>query len=338
MSHHLDSPEAQKDPRLDISDVYLFKGNSGTVFVMDCNPKSGPNGCHPEAMYEFKIDKSGDATPDLTFRVTFGELEDGKQTVTVRQLTGHDAGSRTAEGKVVAKGSTNEVIEGDGGLKVFAGSAGDPFFTAGPVVMAVLPATTKGAKLDLGEFHASNAENAFGNSNVNAIVLEVPNDWLGEGEDISFWGTVALATDAGGWRQVQRCATPFMSLLFDYSQVHYGEGHADYNAMEPADDKKVLGEFVEKELVAVLKANETTDDPEGYAKDLTKKLIPSVMHYKVGSDAMFSAEEQNGRGLTDKACEAIFELVLNKHIDLGVDTSDASGQLRDEFPYLSLPV
>jgi len=37
MSHHLDSPLARQDTRLDITDVYLFRGIAGTVFVMNVN-------------------------------------------------------------------------------------------------------------------------------------------------------------------------------------------------------------------------------------------------------------------------------------------------------------
>jgi hypothetical protein len=37
MSHHLDSPLARQDTRLDITDVYLFRGTAGTVFVMNVN-------------------------------------------------------------------------------------------------------------------------------------------------------------------------------------------------------------------------------------------------------------------------------------------------------------
>jgi hypothetical protein len=33
MSHHLDSPIARQDIRLDITDLYLFRGEVGTVFV-----------------------------------------------------------------------------------------------------------------------------------------------------------------------------------------------------------------------------------------------------------------------------------------------------------------
>ncbi|HJQ08125.1 MAG TPA: DUF4331 family protein, partial [Candidatus Saccharimonadales bacterium] len=211
MSHHLDSPLAQKDPRLDISDVYLFRGSSGTVFVMNVNPRSGADGFHHEAMYEFKVDKSGNAVEDLTFRVTFSERKDDKQAVTVRQLTGHEAADRMAEGTVIAEGSTDETIQGQEGVKVFAGSAGEPFYIEGRVVTAVKKAVAEGSALDLGDFDPSTAANLFGNSNVSAIVLEVPNDQLGK--TIHFWGTVVLATDAGGWRQVQRAATPLMNTL-----------------------------------------------------------------------------------------------------------------------------
>jgi hypothetical protein len=34
MSHHLDSPIARQDIRLDITDLYVFRGEIGTVFAM----------------------------------------------------------------------------------------------------------------------------------------------------------------------------------------------------------------------------------------------------------------------------------------------------------------
>ncbi|MEV0169470.1 hypothetical protein [Nonomuraea fuscirosea] len=55
MSHHLDSPLARQDPRLDISDVYLFRGTIGTTFIINVNPLSGAGAFHPEGRYEFKI-------------------------------------------------------------------------------------------------------------------------------------------------------------------------------------------------------------------------------------------------------------------------------------------
>jgi hypothetical protein len=60
MSHHLDSPLARQATRLDITDLYLFRGTAGTVFVMNSNSSVAdpryPERFHPEALYEFKVD------------------------------------------------------------------------------------------------------------------------------------------------------------------------------------------------------------------------------------------------------------------------------------------
>ena len=37
MSHHLDSPTSRKDGRLNITDLYVFDGESGTALVMVSN-------------------------------------------------------------------------------------------------------------------------------------------------------------------------------------------------------------------------------------------------------------------------------------------------------------
>ncbi|MGO9205851.1 MAG: DUF4331 family protein, partial [Candidatus Limnocylindrales bacterium] len=84
MSHHLDSPIARQDIRLDITDLYVFRGRTGTVFVINvCHSIFGPipaPGYHPEGMYEFKVDLDGDAVEDITYRITFDERDKrGKQ-------------------------------------------------------------------------------------------------------------------------------------------------------------------------------------------------------------------------------------------------------------------
>ncbi len=133
MSHHLDSPIARQDIRLDITDLYVFRGETGTVFVINvCHSIFGPipaPGYHPEGMYEFKIDSNGDAIEDITYRFTFNERDNqGKQTYAVRRLTGAEAVDPHAAGTVVAQGSTNEIISTATGLRVWAGKAGDPFW------------------------------------------------------------------------------------------------------------------------------------------------------------------------------------------------------------------
>jgi hypothetical protein len=108
MSHHLDSPIARQDIRLDITDLYVFlRGEKGTVFAMNvCHSIFGAipvPGYHPEGMYEFKVDLNGDAIEDVTYRLTLNERdEQGKQAYTVRRIAGADAVKPEAAGTVVA--------------------------------------------------------------------------------------------------------------------------------------------------------------------------------------------------------------------------------------------
>jgi hypothetical protein len=332
MSHHLDSPLAREDPRLDISDVYVFKGATGTAFVINVNPQSGDGGFHHEAMYEFKVDLSGDAREDITFRATFGERMDGKQSVKLRQLTGADATDRMADGEVVANGETDQVIMSENGVKLFAGSAGEPFYIPGPVVGAMKEAIAHGEALDLGDFDPAHAENLFGNTNVSTIVLEISDDML-DADEIGFWGTVALATDAGGWRQVQRAAHPLVNTLYDFTEID-----ADYNATQPSEDEKNYGHFVRKKTAKVVKEMDTVQQPEKHGKEVADAFFPDVLRYKIGTEAQFSLLAPNGRGLRENTPEITFEFVLGTLVDTGLGPDAATGELRDEFPYLSLPI
>ncbi len=73
MSHHLDSPIARQDIRRDTTDLYFFRGEVGTVLVINvCHSIAGavPNpGFHPEGMYEFKVDLDRDAVEEITYRI-----------------------------------------------------------------------------------------------------------------------------------------------------------------------------------------------------------------------------------------------------------------------------
>src|SRR5208337_1157378 len=96
MSHHLDSPIARQDVRLDITDLYVFRGEKGTVFLINvCHSIAGKiptPGYHPEGMYEFKVDFDGDAVEDLTYRISFDESDsEGKQRFVLRSMRGADA-------------------------------------------------------------------------------------------------------------------------------------------------------------------------------------------------------------------------------------------------------
>lgn len=336
MSHHLDSEEARRDPRLDISDVYVFRGNHGTAFVMNLNPLSGTGGFHPEAIYEFKIDINGDAVEDVTMRVTFSERDAaGSQKVTLKMYVGSAASDRDAPGVLIATGVTDQIISTVGGMKLWAGSAGEPFFIEAQVVTAVRTAVGQGTALDLGDFDPSRATNLFADTNVSAIVLELPKSITGTGV-IGFWGTSVLPTDAGGWRQINRAAKPLINTIFDFT--HGGVDPEAYNDTEPSEDAANYGNQVVDQTAAVVAAMETARNPRRHGILVRGTLFPDTLRYRVGTTAHFGVREQNGRGLIESTPEAVFEIVLNTPVKMGLDASTATGTLRDTFPYLSLPI
>lgn len=335
MSHHLDSPEAQRDPRLDISDVYLFRGETGTVFVMNCNPVSGTGGFHPEAMYEFKVDTNGDQVEDLTFRITFGGADpDGRQRVELRYLDGPAAGDRFAAGRLIAQGQTGEECSGAEGVRLWCGPAADPFFINGTVLTAVATALRAGTPVDLSGFDPDQAASVFAGTNVCGIVLEVPDEALGV-EEIGFWGTTALATDAGGWRQIQRAAKPLVGFLMHPIDSELADA---YNAGEPRDDVRDYGPRLVALVSGAVKAMGTCTDPASYAEHVRDNLLPDILRYKVGTAANFGFAAHNGRGFVERTPEVICTMVLNTAIPHGLTSDAAAGQPRHGFPYLPLPV
>jgi hypothetical protein len=183
MSDHLDSPIARQDIRLDITDLYVFRGETGTVFAINvCHSIFGPipvPGYHPEGMYEFKVDLNGDAVEDLTYRFVFGERDaQGNQSYTVRRLTGAEATDPAAAGTVVGQGTTGATVNAANGLRAWAGRAGDPFWIEPDVLHAVGHAFQDGTTINLAGWNPSQAKNLFAGHTVYSIVLEVPDKEL----------------------------------------------------------------------------------------------------------------------------------------------------------------
>jgi hypothetical protein len=113
MSHHLDSPLARQDPRLDITDLYVFRGQHGMVLITNHNHSLADSsllrGLHPEGRYEFKVDVNGDAVEELTYRFVFSPCDNrGRQTFCLSRLSGSEAAEPTADGVVIGRGITGE--------------------------------------------------------------------------------------------------------------------------------------------------------------------------------------------------------------------------------------
>ncbi|MGB7727697.1 MAG: DUF4331 family protein [Candidatus Acidiferrum sp.] len=340
MSHHLDSPIARQDIRLDITDLYLFRGQTGTVFVINvCHSIFGPipsPGYHPEGMYEFKVDLNGDAIEDITYRFTFSERDkNGKQSYVVRCIRGADATDPHAAGMVVAEGMTGDTVTTASGSRVWAGKAGDPFWIEPDVLHAVGHAFQDGTTVNLAGWDPSRAKNLLAGHTVYSIVLEVPDRELlagaGDTHRIGVWAVSTLATDAGGWRSINRVGLPMIHPLFTQYNEDLGNR---LNAGRPLDDFATYGETVIKAVAGAVSANGTAEDPKAYAEKVAHRFFPNILPYEVGTPAVFGFAEWNGRSLTDNAPDVMFSIAANAPVRLGIGKESVTSKPSKIFPYL----
>ena len=340
MSHHLDSPIARQDVRLDITDLYVFRGEIGTVFVIDvCHSIAGDiptPGYHPEGMYEFKVDLDGDAVEDLTYRLTFDERDpDGKQRFEVRSIIGTEAADPNAEGVMFATGITGELVTTPAGVRVWADKAGDPFWIEPDVLHAVGHAFQDGTAIDLSAWDPAQAKNLFAGHTVYSMVLEAPDEVLGveRGTDhhIGVWARSMLATDAGGWRSINRVGIPMIHPLFTQFNEDLGDR---LDSGRPLDDFATYGETVGTAVARVVAANGTSENPQAYGKTVAHRFFPNMLPYTVGTAAVFGFAGWNGRSLTDNAPDVMFSIAANTPIHLGIGKESVTSKPSKMFPYV----
>jgi Domain of unknown function (DUF4331) len=238
MSHHFDTAIAREDPRLNLCDFYLFRGQSGTtVMAMTVNPNAGtkaPDTFHEEGLYAFRFDLNDDAHEEVTFKIRFGEAEhaeggelDGRhvQTLDVRRATGRDAAEGT-EGEVIASGTTGRIVAGDAGVRIFAGLAPD-LFNADRTAATAYRAAVAAGQFAPDLFHGTNY---FQNRNVTAIVIEVPTQLIADpSATVRAWVTVSLCGHAPEV-QVSRWGLPLITHIFITDEAVKDE----YNRSHPS--------------------------------------------------------------------------------------------------------
>jgi hypothetical protein len=336
MSHHLDTPLAGENGQLYIDDLYVFPGNASTVFVMDVNSTvTGPDvrpGFHPAARYEFKLHFEGAEFEDLTYRVSFGEADtNGRQALQLRALTGGEARQDSAAGEVVLEGRTGEsTTERD--TQMWAGRIADPFYIDLSLLSIVNAAVKDGTVLNLSAWRPENAQNSFAGTTVESVVLQVSHQHpkLRPGAHIGVWCTTKLATDAGGWRQINRAGHPMMWPIFWPDDTDFSN---PANTRLPSEDFSDDGKYIAARVAAVVAASGTSDDPEGYGEAVARKLFPDVLPYVVGTTATYCFATFNGRTLADNAPEVMLSLVANMAVPSGLKPSVSKNQRGKDFPY-----
>ena len=133
-SDHMDTPEVELNPRMDINDVYAFPGASAdriALIMTTSSPIAGTTASFdPDLLYQLKIDNSGDAIEDLVLQVTFDGGVGSAQRYTVRgpvapTMTGTKAALVTT-GPVLT-GTVGSIGGSATGTQVFTGVRADPF-------------------------------------------------------------------------------------------------------------------------------------------------------------------------------------------------------------------
>lgn len=337
MSHHLDTPQAAQNGQLFIDDLYVFPGEHSTVFVMDVNSDItgvyARPGFHPEARYEFKVHFDGAAFETLTYRVSFGEPDpDGAQALQLHVLTGDEAREDSADGELVLEGRTGRTAAADG-TRLWAGRISDSFYIDLSLLAVVNGAVAKGTAVDLSGWRPQEARNSFTGTTVESIVLEVPHEHpqLHPGARTGVWCATKLATDAGGWRQINRGGHPMMWPIFWPGDTDFSN---PANTRHPSEDLAAAGEEIAGQVAAVVAATGTSADPEGYGRTVARQLFPDVLPYVVGTPATYGFAVRNGRTLADNAPEAMLSLVAGTAVPAGLKPSVAEHLRTGGFPYV----
>ena len=337
MSHHLDTPLARELGQLFIDDLYVFAGERSTVFVMDVNSNiTEPNvlrGFHPKARYEFKVHFDGADFEALAYRVSFGDVgSDGRQATRLHALSGGDARGDSAVGERLLEGRTAEVASGTG-VRLWAGRIRDSFYIDLSLLGMVNTAVRKGTALDLSKWRPADAKNSFAGTSVESIVLEVSHQHpqLRPGAHIGVWGATKLATDTGGWRQVNRAGHPMMWPIFWPDDTHFTYSA---NTRHPSQDSREDGKKIGDLIAAAVAASGTSDDPSGYGEIVARELFPDVLSYVVGTPASYSFAVRNGRTLADNAPEAMLSLVVGTAVPSGLKPAVSKQYRSTKFPYV----
>jgi hypothetical protein len=145
------------------------------------------------------------------------------------------------------------------------------------------------------------------------------------------WCATKLATDAGGWRQINRFGHPMMWPIFWPDDVEFTN---PANTRHPSEDVGADGAYLAGQIAAVVAATGTSADPQDYGQAVARELFPDVMPYVVGTPATYGFAGFNGRTMADNAPEAMLSLVTNMAVPSGLQPSVSRYARAGSFPYV----
>jgi uncharacterized protein DUF4331 len=265
--------------------------------------------------------------------VAFAEPDaDGHQPLQLYAVTGAAARDDSAPGELVLTGRTGETASA-GGTRLWAGRIADSFYIDLSLLALVNGAIAGGTAPDLSGWQPDHAQNSFAGSLVYSIVLEIPHQdpMLAPGARTGVWAATKLATDAGGWRQINRAGHPMMWPIFWPNDTDFSD---PANTRHPSEDVGAAAKYLGDQVAAVVAASGTAADPQGYGQAVARDLFPDVLSYVVGTPAVYGFAARNGRTRADNAPEAMLSLVTNSSVPSGLKPSATQDQRRGTFPYV----
>jgi hypothetical protein len=305
-SSHREAPLIAEDPSADTTDLYAFRSvdapNSLTVIVNWIpaeDPAAGPNWYRfsERARYSIKIDRNGDAKPDVTYRFRFKNREDSLflgntvQDYTVTRLGRGDE-------EIVARGVTppnnigprttpnyrqlaeNAVTNLAGGGKVFAGQREDAFFADIGAIFDLV-AIRKGVG------NMGGGKDFFAGYAVHGIALQIPISQLDDSDHtVGVWATterprvkireyrrngVRRLHEEKRWVQVSRLGNPLINEVVIPTKLK-----DRWNRLSPHKDAQFEQYYREPILAAVINQLYGLGVPEKNRDDLVAVLLTGV--------------------------------------------------------------
>ena len=322
-SHHFESAQAIKVPSLNQLDNFVFpaatKDSTAIVMTVNHSPKAGAGGIfNPDAIYNIHIAESADYKEGKTF--SFKIDSQGKVTVYQETAANSPAG---ATGEVIGEGKINSATTLSHGIKIWVGSAQDPFVGNSPGLHRFRTQLAEG-KYDPNVWKSSQGKNIFADRSCGAIVLEVPNALLAE--KVSVYMTTDFNSN-NSWKQVQYSANPLFShtMLFENSALK-----REHDESRP-DSSGDIRQIVSARITRASALAHSQKDPVAYGDKIASQLVPDVLTFTVGEKAVYTAEKRNGRSLDDDAMSAMLSLLIGQPTDQALANPK---RYTHEFPYV----
>lgn len=252
---HREAPAVNGAGEGDIIDVYTFldpKDDSRIVMIMGVNPFAVPAvlGSYkfsPDFLYQFKVDRTGDALEDFVVQVLFDGTSGSSQTYRV-YVGAPEAGSAGALNKTLSRapsleGSVGQVVTA-GSMQAFAGLREDPFvFDVGQLnrilsgqqdvfrqVTTPVPAigTLRGRPI---RANGTSGIDSFGGFSASYIAVSFPKSMISSSGIVNIWGTVSAPVSQETYYQFERMGQAAFATVFVPTPLK-----DIFNAGIPSDD------------------------------------------------------------------------------------------------------